>query len=131
MKQDNMPEHFLALIKQSANLASNVEAGRSAAAVISSLQATLDSSIFSQISNALPSYLQPKPQRQFFLHRQATAKQFNTELYLDRLAQQLNLTDVAEAKNRLRAVLFALQIVQPDTRAKLVASLPTDLNLYW
>ncbi len=126
-----MPEHFLALVKQESNLASNSEAERSAAAVVASLAATLDESIFLKINHSLPEYLQIQPKRQFFLHRKKEYKQFNKQIFLDRVVQVLDLTDRVEAENRVSGVMHALRIIQPQAKQKLSSSLPTDLNKYW
>ncbi len=126
-----MPEHFLALIKQLANLASNDEAERTATAFVSSLAATLDESIYSQIDRNLPDYLFIKQARHFFLKRSQDKKRYNQDIFLDRIMLTLDLTDRSEAENRVSAVMQALLIVQPNSRRKLSASLPTDLNKYW
>ncbi len=126
-----MPEHFLALIKQRANLASNSEAERTATAFVSSLAATLDESIFCRINYYLPDYLQMPPKRQFFLHRKKEDKQFNQQIFLDRIVHTLKLTDRVEAENRVSGVLYALTIIQPMLKEQLSPSIPTNLNEYW
>lgn len=126
-----VPEHFLALIKQSANLASTNEAQRSAAAFVSSLSATLDAKIFDQINSNLPEYLRIKPRQRFFLHRKQENKQFNQQIFLQRIVDTLNLTDEAEARNHVSGVMYALGVIQPNTKQKLSSSLPTDLNKFW
>ncbi len=126
-----MPEHFLALIKQSANLTSNIEAERSAVAIVSALEATLDTQIYTQIERNLPIYLQPTTKRRFFLHRKIELKQFNQQIFLDRVMHILKLTDQSEAENRVSAFMTTLKIIQPNIAKKLSSSLPTDLNIYW
>ncbi len=126
-----MPDHFLALVKQEANLANNNEAQRSAAAVVSSLAATLDEDIFFRINSTLPIYLQIKPKRQFFLHRKKELKQFNEQIFLTRIVKTLDLTDNTEAENRITSVMHALAVVQPQLKQRLSSVLPSDLNRYW
>lgn len=124
-----MPEHFLALVKQRANLTSKNDAERTAKAVIDSLDATLDVRLMKQILPALPSYLQIS-QRHFFVQQKRVPKQFNQEIFFERLKLMLGLTDRAEAVTRFSAVISALAIIQPHNQIYLAKYLPSDLINY-
>jgi uncharacterized protein (DUF2267 family) len=125
-----MPEHFLALVKQYANLASNADAERSAKAVINSLDATIDAQLMGYITPALPEYLQPA-HKHFFARKNTTVRQFNQQIYFERLKLSLSLTDTTEATTRFAAVMEALAIVQPKSQRRLAKYLPIDLLAYW
>lgn len=124
-----MPEHFLALVKQEANLTSNSEAQRSIKAVLDCMQNTIDSRLMGGINNILPEYLRSKDKR-FFAQRNVKLKSFNQEIFYNRLTITLGLTDESEAKSRFSAFFKALSIVQPGIETKLASFLPSDLNIY-
>lgn len=124
-----MPEHFLALVKQKANLTSNNDAERTAKAVIDSLDVTIDTRLMKQILPALPSYLQIS-HKHFFAQQKRDAKQFNQEIFFERLKLSLGLTDKTEAIARFSAVINTLAIIQPQNQVQLAKYLPSDLINY-
>lgn len=124
-----MPEHFLALIKQRANLTSNFDAERTAKAVIDSLDVTIDARLMQHITPALPSYLRLS-HKHFFAQQKREAKQFNQEIFFERLKLSLGLTDKTEAITRFSAVISTLAIIQPQNQMQLAKYLPSDLINY-
>lgn len=124
-----LPEHFVALIKQHANLTSLSESERVIREIVSGLDATLPFDQHKLFFAYTPRYIQPK--KQVFYHRVGSHKttQFDYYVLLQRIMIQENLTDQSEAEARLRAFLTAIRIVlSPRSYHNLYTILPLSLK---
>jgi len=123
-----MPEHFLALIKQYANLSSNSEAERIALQLSEALQLTLSEDSKKLFFTYAPDYLLPKKPR-FFTKVFDWNKSYQHETLIERLQLLQHLNDKVEAENRLRAYFTAVRIVSgKKAYYKIFSILPPELQ---
>ena len=106
----SMPEHFVALIKQYANLNNNDQARRVAEEISEGLQLTLSEDQSKLFFVYAPDYLEHMA-------------------LIQRIKIMQNLTDDVEAENRLRAYFTAIKIVSSDKSFRNISSvLPAKLK---
>jgi len=123
-----MPEHFIALIKQYANLHNNEQALRVAQEISEGLQLTLSEDESKLFFAYAPNYLQPKKVH-FYSRMFDWNKNYQHMALLERIKVLQNLTDNSEAEVRLRSYFFAVKIVSGDKAFRNIYTiLPSQLK---
>ncbi len=123
-----IPDYFLALVKQHANLLSNSDAERATRAVTSALDATIEAKRSERLFAILPGYLQPSRQK-FFVRLGGLQPRYRHATIVERLKISLQLTDNTEVTNLLKAYFRAVKTVaDPHSKIKLARVLPPELN---
>ncbi len=108
-----MPEHFIALIKQYANLSNNEQAQRVAQEISEGLQLTLSEDESKLFFAYAPDYLLPKKVN-FYSRMFDWNKTYHHMALLERIQVLQNLTDQKEAESRLRSYFLAVKIVSSN-----------------
>lgn len=122
------PEHFLALIKQRANLQSIQQAQRLTANINEALELTLQEDRRKLYFGYAPTYLRPRKTR-LFSRALEWNKQYRHATLIERLMITQNLSDTTEAENYLRAYFSTVSIVCGTKNfAKIYSILPTELQ---
>lgn len=123
-----MPEHFLALIKQYANLNSNTEAERVASQISDAIEVTLQEDRRKLFFNYAPDYLVPKKAR-LYSRVFDWNRSYRHATLIQRLVVTQSLSDEREAENRLNAYFTALKIVSgPKNFQRIYSILPPELQ---
>ena len=124
----SMPEHFVALIKQYANLNNNDQARRVAEEISEGLQLTLSEDQSKLFFVYAPDYLEPKKSR-FYSKMFDWNRPYQHMALIQRIKIMQNLTEDIEAENRLRAYFTAIKIVSSDKSFRNISSvLPAKLK---
>lgn len=123
-----IPEYFVALVKQYANLRSNQEAEQLVQTITILFDANIDPKRSVYLFSLLPSYLRPRSQK-FFARLVDWQPRYKHARTLDRLQACLQLTDRVEVAMRLKAYFKAIKVVvEPSDRLKIARALPEELN---
>jgi len=112
-----MPEHFIALVKQYANLSNNNQARRVAEEISEGLQLSLSEDQCKLFFVYAPSYLEPHKTR-FYSKMFDWNKAYLHTTLIERIKILQNLTDDSEAENRIKAYFMAIKIVSNDKTFK-------------
>lgn len=123
-----MPEHFVALIKQYANLNNNEQAIRVAQEISEGLQLTLSTDESKLFFAYAPSYLLPKKVN-FYSRMFDWNKAYQHMALVERIQVLQNLTDEKEAETRLRSYFLAVRIVSSESSYRNICKiLPIQLQ---
>ncbi len=123
-----IPDYFIALVKQHANLRSDDEAVRVIRLISDGLDMTIDPKRANYLFSIMPGYLQPSQQK-FYVRIMDWQPRFKRVTLVERLKISLQLTDESEVATVLKAYFKAVKIVvSPQARTKLMRALPADLN---
>ncbi len=123
-----IPDYFVALVKQYANLVSNQEAELVIKQISKSLQLTLDQDSSKILFGYAPNYLNiQKPI--FFSHLKSKTTKYSHRTLISRIQTEQSLTDKIEANNRLKAYFLAIKVVVGEKRFySIYAILPSELQ---
>lgn len=125
--QRDLPDYFIALMKQYAGLLNDGQARRAAMAVSEVLEASLTPAQESQFFAMVPSYLRPHKQT-FFARIGAGSKTKKRSAVSRQLSDRLQLTSHEEAEVVFRAYFRAIRtVIDPTTAITLTRILPPDL----
>lgn len=125
--KDHIPEYFLALIKQFANLSSNQQAERAVINISESLDKCLDYYSRRLFFDLVPNYLDNN-HTTFLSNLKTKNTYYDHSILVDRIKLKQNLTDDVEVKNLLKAYIETINIiVGPSSAAKIKNALPTQL----
>lgn len=123
----NIPDYYIALIKQKANLMNDQQAVRVSQAisqVISTSTTPAQSNVFFALA---PTYLRPRRQS-FFASVGNWQRPISTKTAIEQLSARLQLTDTEEAKVLLGAYFGAIRtLVARDVDSKISLGLPKEL----
>lgn len=123
-----IPDYFIALVKQHANLVGSSDAERAIRAITIVLDANIDPKRAEYLFSILPVYLRPSRQK-FFVRLMDWQPHYKHVTMLERLKASLQLTDSIEATVLLRAYFGAIKVViNPQDKLKLARALPSELN---
>ncbi len=123
-----IPEYFIALVKQYANLANNDQSKRAIFNISSSLHRCLDDKSRKWFFYIAPDYLDVHS-RMFLTNLKIKNGTYQHSILMDRLRIQQNLTDYTEAENLFSAYMKAVAIVVgPKKTKKLRLILPTEIT---
>lgn len=123
-----IPDYFIALVKQHANLRSDDEAVRVIRLISDGLDMTIDPKRANYLFSIMPGYLQPSQQK-FYVRIMDWQPRFKRVTLVERLKISLQLTDESEVATVFKAYFKAVKIVvSPQARTKLMRALPADLN---
>lgn len=123
-----IPDYFVALVKQYANLVSSQEAELVTRQISKSLQLTLDQDSSKILFGYAPSYLNIE-RPIFFSHLRAKTVKYNHSTLISRIQKEQSLTDILEANNRLKAYFLAIKVVMGDKRySSMLSVLPSELQ---
>lgn len=128
MKND-IPEYFVGLVKQFANLSNNEQTIRAIGNVSDALQSCLDEKSKKLFFYLAPDYLYYH-KKMFFANLRSNNSPYSHELLIKRIKLKQNMTDDNEANYLLTAFLKSIYIVSGSkkaTRIKLI--LPKELNI--
>ena len=127
MKND-IPEYFVALVKQYANLSSNEQAYRAIENITDTLQKCLDYNSRKLFFYFAPDYLGVK-NKLFLISLESKNKKYDHTILIDRLKTQQNMTDSTEVDNLLKAYLKSVCIViGPQKTSNIKSILPVELS---
>lgn len=122
------PEHFLALIKQEANLQSLAQAQRLTLNINEALEVTLQEDRKKLYFGYAPEYLTPRKTR-LFTRALEWNKHYRHVTLIERLMLTQNLSDTTEAESYLKAYFSTMRIVSgPKTFQKIYSILPRELQ---
>lgn len=126
--KNEIPEYFVALVKQYANLSSNEQASRAIENVSDTLQKCLDYNSRKLFFYFAPTYLEVK-NKLFLISPESKNKKYDHTILIGRLKKQQNMTDNTEANNLLKAYLKAVFIViGPQKTSNIKSILPVELS---
>lgn len=126
--KDHIPEYFVALVKQFANLASNGQSQRAIINISESLDKCLDYDSRKLFFYMAPGYLAIN--NKIFLSSLRHKKtNYNHAILVDRLKIKQNLTDTSEVESLLNAYITAVTIVVGKHKAaNILKILPRELK---
>lgn len=123
-----IPEHFIALVKQLANLVNFEQAEILTKSISECLELTLPSDSSKIFFGYAPTYLGIK-KRRFYSNRKAGSREYRHPILLQRLKIEQGLTDDVEVENRVAAYFSAVKIVVGDKKYQTIYSiLPNELK---
>ena len=126
--KNEIPEYFVALVKQYANLSSNEQACRAIENVSDTLQKCLDYNSRKLFFHFAPDYLEVKS-KLFLISPESKNKKYDHTILIGRLKKQQNMTDSTEVNNLLKAYLKAVCIViGPQKTSDIKSILPVELS---
>ena len=128
----DLPEYFVALVKQFANLSSYEQSQRAIHNVSHSLNSCLNYDSRVLFFKSVPNYLTVN-NKMFFSQLKSKNDKYNHSILVDRLKIAQNLTDEAEVNNILKAYLDAVLVVVGDKNTnRVIGVLPDELknNIY-
>ena len=123
-----IPDYFLALMKQYGNLMSNQEAKYLVNNLSSSLYMNLDELSRKHIFDSLPAYLKPK--KQLFGHRlHDNEAKFDIQRFIRQAMITSGLTDENELAAALRAYFKTIKVLSDRDHTQVIAdNLPAGLH---
>ncbi|MDQ5943479.1 MAG: hypothetical protein QG675_247 [Patescibacteria group bacterium] len=125
---NQVPEYFVALVKQYANLANNQQSLRAVTNISDSLHRCLDDKSRRWFFYIAPDYLSVRG-KMFLTSLKSKNRTYQHSILMDRLRLQQNLTDDTEVENLLSAYLKAVAIVVgPKNTKKLQSALPAEIT---
>lgn len=125
---NHVPEYFVALVKQYANLANNQQSLRAVTNISDSLYRCLDDKSRRWFFYIAPDYLNVRG-KMFLTSLKSKNRTYQHNILMDRLRLQQNLTDDTEVENLLSAYLKAVAIVVgPNNTKKLQSILPAEIT---
>lgn len=126
--KNEIPEYFVALVKQYANLSNNEQSKRAIEGVSDTLQKCLDYNSKKLFFYLAPSYLDTH-NKLFLISLESKNKKYNHDILIGRLKTQQNLTDTVEVNNLLSAYIKAVEIVVgPKKAANIRHILPKEFK---
>lgn len=126
--KDQIPEYFVALVKQFANLASNQQSQRAIVNISESLDKCLDYDSRKLFFYMAPSYLVSN-NKPFLSSLRNKNTRYNHSILVDRLKIKQNLTDTSEVESLLGAYITAVTIVVGKNKAaSILKILPNELK---
>lgn len=126
MKQ-RIPDYFIALVKQHANMLNDDQTVRAISATGRILEAGMQPGQANAFFAAVPSYLRPTG-KTFFSRVGDWQPQPKQRSIVKHLIASLGLTGAEEAETLLQAYFMAIRtVIDSDTALRLARTLPTDV----
>ncbi len=128
--KDQIPEYFLALIKQFANLSSNQQAERAVINISESLDKCLDYGSRKLFFDLVPKYLYNN-HTTFLSNLRTRNTLYDHSILIDRIKLKQNLTDDTEVRSLLKAYIETINIVVGQSSANKIKNvIPSELKSY-
>ena len=127
----NIPDYFIALMKQKAGLLNDQQTARVVRAISQALNTSLTPAQANKFFAATPAYLRPSKQS-FFTSIGNWQKPVSNKSVFEQLLARLQLTDPHEAEVLLGAYFGAIRtIVAREVDLKISLVLPKDLGRFY
>lgn len=127
MKRD-IPDYFIALVKQHAGIINNDQAIRVIHAASKAVDASLEPPHAQKFFSLAPSYLRPA-KHTFFAKIGDWSKPVSSKTAVEQVASRLQLTDAVEARMLVRAYFGAVQtVVDQKTQFDISMTLSPELS---
>lgn len=129
MTKVDMPDYFLALVREKTNALTLEQTAEQTQAVLRGLWLSLPANQREQVFAQLPNYCQQPSRQVFYLSKPAYPTEFDIAIYAKTVSAYYRQATTSQVKSYVAGVLYACKTVMPSSQyQQLLDSLPSSLR---